>query len=254
MMIYRLVPSLIFAVAVLMSTPGSSAYAQDASSPDAMSQRTVTVTGTGEAAAAPDQAIVRFAIETRAADAETARNQNAEASRDAMNAVRSLAVADDDMQLEALMLRPRREYNRQTGQTEDLGYVAVRRIRVELSNIDDLPELIAKIVNEGANRLEGVDYDLKDRSSLENDALRSAAETARSKAALLASTLGVTLGPVQQIDEQNFSYVQPRPNIRLETMSMQASDQGAGEPEAFAAGRITVEARVQVTFLLTDNG
>jgi len=219
-----------------------------------MSSRMVTVTGTGEAASAPDQAIVRFAIETRAEDAETARTRNAEASRNAMNAVRSFDVADDDMQLEALMLQPRREYNRQTGQTEELGYVAVRRVRVELSNIDDLPELIARVVNEGANRLEGVDYDLKDRSAVESEALRNAAEKARSKAELLASTLGVSLGPVQQIDEQDFSSVQPRPNFRLEAMSMQASDQGGGEPEAFAAGRITVEARVQVTFLLRDGG
>jgi len=252
MMTSRLASTLIFAVIVFMSTLGSRAFAQDTSASEALSSRTVTVTGTGEAASAPDQAIVRFAIETRAEDAETARTQNAEASRNAMKAVRSFDVADEDMQLEALMLQPHREYNRQTGQTEELGYVAVRRVRVELSDIDNLPELIARVVNEGANRLEGVNYDLKDRSAVESEALRNAAEKARSKAELLASTLGVSLGPVQQIDEQEFSSVQPRPNIRLEAMSMQARDQGGGEPDAFAAGRITVEARVQVTFLLRD--
>lgn len=240
-----LIAALATSLLLLMSTPD--AHAQDASS---QAPRTVTVSGTGEASAVPDRATVRFAIETEADNAETARSQNAKAARNAMNAARSFDIPDEDIQLESLRLQPRREYNRQTGQTEDLGYVALRTVRVELSNIDDLPAMIAKVVSEGANRLEGVEYDLEDRTPVRNEALRKAAETARSKADLLAQTLGVSVGAVQQINEQNFSFPQPQLNVRMETMAMQASDASAPEPDAFAAGQITVTAQIQVTFLL----
>jgi hypothetical protein len=240
-----LIATLVTSLFLLM--PIAAAHAQDGSS---QSQRTVTVSGDGEATAVPDRAIVRFAIETEADDAETARRENAKAARNAMNAARSFDIPDEDMQMESLRLRPRREYNRQTGQTEDLGYVALRTVRVELSNIDELPAMIAKVVSEGANRLEGVEYDLEDRTPIQNEALRKAAETARSKADLLAQTLGASLGTVQQINEQSFSFPQPRRNVRMEAMAMQSADASAPEPDAFAAGQITVTAQIQVTFVL----
>lgn len=239
-----LVATLVTSLFLLM--PTADAHAQDGSS---QAPRTVTVSGTGEATAVPDRAIVRFAIETDADNAETARSQNAKAARNAMNAARSFDIPDEDIQMESLRLQPRREYNRQTGQTEDLGYVALRTVRVKLSDIDDLPAMIAKVVSEGANRLEGVEYDLEDRSPLRNEALRNAAETSRSKADLLAQALGASLGAVQQINEQSFSFPQPQMNVRMEAMAMSA-DASAPEPDAFAAGQITVSAQIEVTFLL----
>lgn len=230
---------------LLMSTATS--QAQDGSS---QAPRTATVSGTGEASAVPDQATVRFAIETEAEDAETARGQNATAARNAMNAARSFDIPDEDIQMESLRLQPRREYNRETGKTEDLGYVALRTVRVQVSDLDDLPGMIAEVINKGANRLEGVEYDLEDRTPVRNEALRKAAESARSKADLLAQTLGASLGAVQQINEQSFSSPQPRMNVQLEAMSMRSADNAAPEPDAFAAGQITVTAQIQVTFLL----
>ncbi len=236
-----------FAISLLLLMSTADSQAQDGSS---LAPRTVTVSGTGEATAVPDKAIVRFAIETESEEAETARRQNATAARNAMNAARSFDISEEDIQMESLRVQPRREYNRQTGQTEDLGYVALRTVRVELSNIDDLPAMIAKVVSEGANRLEGVEYDLEDRTSLRNEALRNAAETAQSKAELLAQTLGASLGAVQQINEQSFSFPQPRTNVRMEAMAMQSADAAAPEPDAFAAGQITVSAEIQVSFRL----
>jgi len=238
---------LAFVTSLLLLMPTVDAHAQDRTSE---TQRTVTVSGTGEASAVPDQAIVRFAIETQAKDAETARSQNAAAARNAMNAARSFDIADEDIQMESLRLQPRREYNRQTGQTEDLGYVALRTVRVQVSDIDELPGMIAKVINSGANRLEGIKYDLEDRTPVRNEALRKAAESARSKADLLAQALSASLGTVQQINEQSFSSPQPRMNVQLEAMSRRSADDSAPEPDAFAAGQITVSAQIQVTFLL----
>jgi uncharacterized protein YggE len=214
-------------------------------------QRTVRVSGEGTVNASPDQATVRFGIVTRADDPETARSQNAEAAKGALNAVRELGVPESDLRMETLRLAPRREYNRETRTHEEKGYEATRQVVVEVDSLELLPRLVAQVVQRGANRLEGIDYDLKDRSSIRNEALRQAATNARDKARLLAETLDAELGPVQEIHEQNFSFGQPSPRVRMEFAQAAQAD-AQGEPDAYAAGEIEVSAQVQVVFELIN--
>jgi len=210
--------------------------------------RTVSVQGEGSVPVAPDRAIVRFGVVSRAETAEGARAQNAEASSRALNAVRGLGVPDARIRMERLQLQPRREYNRETRTHEEKGYEATRQVVVEIDSLDLLPTVVTRGVQQGANRLDGIQYDLQDRQAVRNDALRRAAESAREKAQLLAETLGASLGVVQRINEQNFDF--PSPIVRMEAAAMKTADQAAPEPDAYAAGEIEVSATVQVTFRL----
>ena len=210
--------------------------------------RTVSVQGEGTVNVAPDRAVVRFGVVSRAETAEAARSQNADAAARAMNAVRDLGIPDNRIRMEALQLQPRREYDPETRQREEKGYEATRQIVVNVDSLDRLPVLVTRVVQEGANRLSGIQYDLSDRDAVRNDALREAAEAAQAKADLLATTLGASLGPVQEIREQSFSF--PRPMMRMEAAAMKTADQAAPQPDAYAAGEIEVSASVQVTFAL----
>jgi hypothetical protein len=230
------------ASALLMLMAPAPASAQDGSAP-----RTVSVSGEGTVTAQPDEATVRFGIVTNAPTAEHARAQNAEASARAMNAVRDLDVPDEKIRMETLQLRPRREYNRETRQHEDKGYDATREVVVDVDDLEVIPELIARVVQEGANRLRGIRYGLSTRDEIRNDALRKAAQAAQAKARLLAETLGAQLGPVQSISEQNVNV--PMPRVQM-TMARAEASQAAPEPDAYAAGEMEVDASVQVTFVL----
>lgn len=212
--------------------------------------RTVTVQGEGTVTAAPDQATVRFGIVTEAETAEAARAQNARAAKNALNAVRNLGVAEDQIQMQRLQLQPRREYNRQTRAYEEKGYEARRQVVVELDSLEQLPTLVTRVVQQGANRLDGIQYALSDREAVRNEALRAAAQSARAKAQLLAETLGAQLGPVQQINEQSFDFPRPVYRAQREMAKAATADQAAPEPDAYAAGEIEVSASVQVTFEL----
>ncbi len=210
---------------------------------------TVTVSGEGTVTAQPDQALVRFGVVTRAETAQAARTKNATAAKNAMNAVRNLDVPEEQMRMESLRLQPRYEYNDEENRRELVGYEATRQVVVELDSLDVLPQLVADVVQEGANRLDAINYELSDRSQFRNEALRKAAQAAREKAQLLAETLAAQLGPVHAIDEENFDFVQPTP--RMATMEMAKADEAAqAEPEAYAAGEIEVSARVRVVFNL----
>jgi uncharacterized protein YggE len=221
------------------------APAQDAPAAD----RVVRVSGEGTVRAAPDRATVRFGIVSRAETAEAARRQNAAAAKTAMNAVRKLGVAEEKMRMESLRLQPRREYDPQTQTREERGYEASRQVVVELDTLAQLPRLVTRVVQRGANRLEGIDYGLQDRTAARNDALRQAAQSARDKAQLLAESLGAALGPVRQIDEQSFGYQSPSPRVEMQ-LAKSAAEDAAPEPDAYAAGEIEVNATVQVTFSL----
>lgn len=216
------------------------------------SRATVRVGGEGTVRTAPDQAVVRFGIVSRAETAEEARSQNATAARNAMNAVRELDIPEEDMRMETLRLQPRREYNRKKQTYEEKGYEATRLVVVELDTLDVLPQLIAEVVQRGANRLEGINYQLSDRESVRNEALRRAAQAARGKAQLLTETLEAQLGEVYQINEQSFDFVEQSPQPRMMKMSEAAQDEAEPEPEAYAAGEIEVTAQVEVIFNLVN--
>lgn len=207
---------------------------------------TVTVSGQGSATAEPDRAVARFGVVTRAETAEAARSENATAAKNALNAVRALDVPEENLRMETLRLQPRREYDPDTKQYEEKGFEATRQVVVQVDRLDILPRLVARVVQEGANRLEGVEYQLSDRSSIRDEALRKAARAARQKARLLATALDAQLGPVHRIDEQNFGFERPRPEMSV--MMKSTRGQAEGEPEAYAAGEIEVSAQVQVVF------
>jgi len=212
--------------------------------------RTVRVSGNATVTASPDEATVRFGIVSRAETAEAARAQNAEAAKTAMNVVRTLEIPETKMRMETLQLQPRREFNPQTKRHEEKGYEARRNVVVELSDLETLPTLVTRVVQSGANRVAGIQYGLSDRSSIRNEALRTAAMNAREKAQLLAESLDATLGPVREIMETNLGFDEPRPLARAQFAKSAEAD-AAPEPDAYAAGEIDVSAEVQVVFELT---
>lgn len=215
---------------------------------------TVTVSGEGTVSAQPDQAVVRFGIVTRAETAQEARSNNATAAKNAMNAVRALDVPDEKMRMESLRLQPRYEYNDEKDRRQLVGYEATRQVVVELEDLEVLPQLVASVVERGANRLDAIEYRLSDRSRFRDEALRKAAQSACDKARLLAETLGAELGSVRRINEQSFDFVRPRsPRAQMEVAK--TADAAQAEPEAYAAGEIDVSAQVQVVFnLVTGTG
>lgn len=212
------------------------------------SARTVSVGGEGTVRTAPDQAVVRFGVVSRAETAEDARSKNATAARNAMNAVRELGISEEDMQMERLRLQPRREYNPQKQTHEEKGFEATRQVVVELDSLEVLPRLITEVVQRGANRLEGVDYQLSNREEVRNQALREAAQAARQKAQLLTESLDAQLGEVRRISEQSYDFRTESQQPRVMKMSETAQADAEPEPEAYAAGEIEVSAQVQVVF------
>ena len=236
MKLIRLLPA---ALLLLLVAP-ISLNAQDAD------KRTVSVSGEGLHRVAPDMATVRFGVVSQARSPEDARRENESAAREALNAVRELGIDEARIRLENLRLQPWREYNNDARRWEERGFEAARSLVVEVDDLNLLPELVARIVQSGANRLDQVSYDLRNRDLARNEALRLAIHNAREKAQLMTQTLGVELGHVRSIMEQSFDF--PRPVYRLQAMEAASYDMAAADPDAYAAGEIEVRASVQLVY------
>ena len=206
----------------------------------------MTVSGVGTVDVEPDEATVQFAVVTRAETAEAARQQNARAAEQAMNAVRALGIADRKIQL--LNLRLDEEWDYQNNQRIRKGFIARRDVKVVIEDLDLVPGLVATVVEEGANELNGIQYGLQDRDAVENQALQAAIVRAREKAQLMAEALGAGLGRVVQVVEGGVQFPQPQPVMYAR--AEMAMDQSESNPGAYAAGEITVRATVTVTFEL----
>jgi uncharacterized protein len=235
----RPITLLIIALSIMVLAPRQ-AVSQEAD------RRTVSVSGEGIFRVEPDMAIVRFGVVTHSDDPEEARRTNAAAAREAMNAVRELGIDERRIRMESLRLQPRREYVQETRRWVERGFEAVRDVVVHVDDIERLPDVVTRVVQRGANRLNQVSYELSNRDEARNAALRIAVENARSKAELMASVLGERLGPVRTITEQQFDF--PRPMYRAAMDMAAVSAEAAPEPEAFASGEIEVRATVQLVF------
>jgi len=230
--------TLIALIAVLFVSP---ADAQDRA-------YTVTVSGEGIIMTAPDMATVWFAVVTHDELPDRARSLNADASASAMNAVRNLGIGEKDMQIEGLQLNPRRVYDPDRRVYDQDGFEATRTVKVIIRDLDVLPDVVASVVEGGANQINNIQYGLDDKEAIELEVLALAVQRAKQKASVMAGELGWALGRAVQINEQGVSVPQPRVSMEMAAMS---KDSG-GNPDAFSAGELEVRASVTVVFSLAD--
>jgi uncharacterized protein YggE len=213
---------------------------------------TVTVSGEGIIKTTPDMATVWFAVLSHHERPERARALNATASAAAMNAVRELGIEEQDIQLEGLQLTPRRVYDPDRRIYDQDGFEALRTVQVTVRDLDVLPDVVAAVVEEGANQINRIQYGLDDRSGIELEVLARAVQRAAEKASVMAAQVGRSIGQALQMSEQGISVPQPRMRMDATEMVAMAKDEG-GNPDAFAAGDIEVRATVSVVFSLVDS-
>lgn len=121
-----------------------------------------------------------------------------------------------------------------------------RPITLTLDDLDTLPGLLDALTVAGVDSLDGVSYDLKDRSAASDEALGLAIDRAKAKATLMAERLDIRLGRVLQVQETQRPSFQPQ-------MMMRASDASAKEMSSeYRPGQIEIDAEVAVHWAIAD--
>jgi len=231
----------VFLVAAAAATATFLMTAQPVAAQDEV-PRVITVSGTGEATARPDQASVTLGVITEATTAREALSANNAAMQGVFDQLTQIGIAEENIQTSNFSISPQYPPYRQDNNEPRriVGYQVSNNVTVLFENLDDLGPGLDAIVSSGANQLYGISFSISETDELLMAARADAVADARAKAEVLAEAAGVTLGRVLNISEGGASYPQPMMYARAE-MAMDSS-------VPVAAGQQTLTAGVSMTF------
>jgi hypothetical protein len=205
----------------------------------------LTASGFGEAARAPDRAVVTVGVtitEKTATLATDALNRRIDA---ATRAIKATNLPGMVVQTQWVSVSPQFNYQDQAEGREPkvVGYVASTTLRVQLDDPASAGKVIDAAVASGGNTVQGVSFELVKRDDAEGEALAQATATARRRAEVMARALGLKITRV--IEAKTGTSQGHAPVWGMEKMAMSTR---AGAPTNVEIGEITVSADATISF------
>lgn len=246
-MVSRPLAAVALALVVLLAGCASSAQGQSA---DATVQTadatapTISVSASAQATADPDSAIVRVAVEATAGSADAARQQVATDVDSMREALRDAGIPDDAVSTTQFSVSPRYDYRDES--PELVGYRAVHAFAIELDDVTRAGEIIDTAVENGATRVDGVQFTLSEetRVDLREQALTDAMESARADADTIAAAGGLSVTGIHTVSTGSDV------SIPFEGRVFAQSDAAGTTIEP---GPVTVTASVSVVYTAESN-
>ena len=210
--------------------------------------RVLNVSGTGTVQRSPDRAVITVSVESRAATAQEAAQENARKMDAVYGALRRVGIVPPRVQTMSYALQPEYREPDPRSATPDrprvVGYVAMNMLRVQVDSITRVGAVIDATVAAGANRIDNLSFELRDPQAARLEALRLAVERAKAEAEVVAAAAGQKLGPPQSMSVSS-GWV-PQPMYRTAVAEMAA----AAPPTAVEPGSLSVTATVNIAYLL----
>ena len=206
--------------------------------------RVIEVNGTGEARTTPDVANLSLQIETHAATAEESSSKNASLAQKVVQALKNKLAGKGTVTTGDYSLNP--EYNEPGPRQRPVitGYTAQNTITVETTELTLLGSLIDGAISAGANRINYLNFGLRDDTKARSEAIAAASKDAQAQAQALAASLNVKLKHVIRA-----STVPERgPILPMARMSAAGFAASGNAPTPVEASQITVSATVSLTY------
>ena len=207
----------------------------------------ITVTGEAEAEVPPDTAVLTLGVAAEQRTAAGAADTIAGKAKAMMAVLQDAGVEPRDVRTTALSLDPlypEDANGRRTG-VSPRAFAASTTYRVRVRPAERAGELVSKLVERGANTVDGIDYDLADRTARLDTLRAEAARDAKRKATLYVEALDQHLGVLNEINPGQDAVPPPPP------MAMRAAPAMAKVAALPAApGLITLRASVTVRWLI----
>jgi uncharacterized protein YggE len=232
-------PALAAAVAPRYAAPAPGAPGSIAA-PD----HTISVTGSGKVTVVPDIAIARLGVLAQGPNAKTVRESAAVAMTDIVAALRALGISDKDIATATVSLSPVYDYSTTGAAPKITGYQLSNSVSVTVRDLSVLSDVLDRGIAAGANTVDGVSFDVADRTGAEAKARTAAAADARAKADAYAKSLGVSITGIASVSESVSSPVWYGPNYAVGA----PADKGAQTP--VMPGSTDIVIAVTVAFLI----
>lgn len=161
----------------------------------------VAVVGEAVEEVAPDRAILRFGVVTDRPTALAASTDNARTMEAIIAELKAMGVADADMQTQGVSLAPVTAEDRDAkGKAKPVQtFRAANSLAVTVSPVEKAGDVIGRVVDKGANSVDGVDYDHSDLTKKRDELRAKAVKDAERRARIYAEAAGLRLARVIEI-------------------------------------------------------
>lgn len=161
----------------------------------------VAVVGEASEDVAPDRATLRFGVVTERPTAAAAAADNAAAIKTILDELKTMGVADADMQTEQVSLAPMQTEERDAkGKTKTTTtYRASNRLAVQIKPVEKASDIVGRVLEKGANTLDGVEYDNGGLEEKRDELRAKAVKDAERRARIYAEAAGLRLARVIEI-------------------------------------------------------
>jgi len=198
----------------------------------------IRATGDATVSAKPDRAKLSIGVVTQAAKAQAAAAENATQTGSMMAALRQSLGTTAEIRTSGYSLTPNFTYPQTGGQPTLTGYTGSNTVEITTDDLQNVGKVIDGGTQAGANNVRGLDFLLKDESAARAQALREAAQKARSNAEAMAAALGLKVVRVLSAEEGEPQLIRP---VRMMAMA------AAAPTTPIEAGNIQIQATVTLT-------
>ncbi len=233
-----------FAAAVLLILAASLAGCGAAEpSGGVEADRTLDVRGTGTVELSPDIARVNIGVRSQSPDVGQALEENTTNAEAIIQRLTELGVDQKDIQTRNFNVYP--QQNREPGPDgeveESQAFVVENTVSVTVRDLDSLGEILTAVIQEGANTIHGVAFDVEDRQAAVEEARGRAIEDAKAQAEAIAEAAGVSLGAIHSIS------INEGGGAPIER-AMEMPEAAAGGDVPIAGGQLTIRVTANLTY------
>lgn len=216
---------------------------------------TISVTGTGNVYAEPDIAKITIGVITEASTSTQAMADNANKMDEVVRAVRSLGIAEKDIQTSRVSVEP--EYASENvspyssyyypAKQNITGYKATNTVTVTVRDISKVGQAIDAATSAGSNTVQGVTFLLSDERQAQayNEALQKAVTDGSSRADTIATAAGVSGYKLKSLSESGGYYPMYSDNV----LAGDALEKATAVTTPISAGQAKVQATVSMCYV-----
>jgi uncharacterized protein YggE len=206
--------------------------------------RTISVNGTGQVTVSPDVAYIYVGVHSQSGNVSTALEENNAKAQAVSAALQELGIAAEDIQTSGFNIYPQQQYGPQGELLETSLYSVDNAVYVTVRNLQIMGQMLEVVVTNGANSINGITFDVLDKSQSIAEARRLAIESARSQAAAAAEAAGETLGELHTLTVYSTGTVMPLYDGRGGMIGIDASQ------VPVAAGQMQIRVEVNAVYTI----
>ena len=204
----------------------------------------ISVSGEGVVEAQPDRATISVGVVTREKNPSAVQAANARAASNVINSIVALGVERKNISTGNYTFNPVYRHHDNGKRTLD-GYEATNSVTVIVDDLNLVGKIIDAALSHGANRVDSLNFGLRNKAAYQDEALRLAVLDAKRKAQVAAAALGKNILSVRSVSINSNSVSAPRNYKMARSMAME----DAAEFETpIESGTLTCTASVHVEF------